>query len=223
MPTENRRIATYLPRHIDERLEAFKSERSIKGDSQALITILSEFFQVSREVTHQGISDTQLQHHIELLRGELLNELESKLFDSQASIERRLQKLEEKVNLSQFEEAKLELISELEKELLNQQEAPGQLNLVPLEEVSISGIQADESPSELNGELQNSTSQTTELKPLSESALAQRLRVTVNALRQARTKDKKVAGSFAKWSRVKDDDDIAWEYDAQTRLFQPVF
>lgn len=43
MPTENRRIATYLPKQVDERLEAFKAERSIKGDSQALIVILSEF------------------------------------------------------------------------------------------------------------------------------------------------------------------------------------
>ncbi|MEX0272709.1 hypothetical protein AB3R30_26760, partial [Leptolyngbyaceae cyanobacterium UHCC 1019] len=46
MPTENRRVATYLPKELDDRLKAFITERSLKGDSPALIVILSEYFQV---------------------------------------------------------------------------------------------------------------------------------------------------------------------------------
>jgi DNA-binding transcriptional regulator YiaG len=60
MPTENRRVAAYLPKEIDEQLKAFKIARELatperltdkqsEADSQALIIILSEFF----GVTHQ--------------------------------------------------------------------------------------------------------------------------------------------------------------------------
>jgi DNA-binding transcriptional regulator YiaG len=47
MPTQNRRVAAYLPKEIDDRLKTFISERNLKGDSPALIAILSEYFGVS--------------------------------------------------------------------------------------------------------------------------------------------------------------------------------
>lgn len=105
MPTENRRVAAYLPPQIDERLETFKSERGLKGDSPALIEILSEFFGVSREATHLSSSELQglsvqvedlslkvAQLENELLgnlknspigdlKNELLSELQGELFD----------------------------------------------------------------------------------------------------------------------------------------------
>ena len=52
MPTKNRRVATYLPQEISASFEAFKVARDIDGDSQALITILSEFLGVSQQVAH---------------------------------------------------------------------------------------------------------------------------------------------------------------------------
>ena len=57
MPTENRRIATYFPKDIDEKFTAFKLERSIRGDSQALLTIVSEFLGLSQEVAHFSSPD----------------------------------------------------------------------------------------------------------------------------------------------------------------------
>jgi hypothetical protein len=82
MPTQNRRVATYLPPHIDEPFKSFKSERDISGDSEALIAILSEYLQVNQEVAYP--SSSNLLQRIEAIEGklgslksELLSELES--------------------------------------------------------------------------------------------------------------------------------------------------
>lgn len=80
MPTENRRVATYLPKELDERFSAFKAERGLNGDSSALIAILSEFLGVSQQVAHE--SSLGLMQRIEALEagfGELKNELLSRL------------------------------------------------------------------------------------------------------------------------------------------------
>jgi hypothetical protein len=68
MPTEKHRVAAYLPAEIDEKFQIFKQERGV-GDSPALILILTEFFGVSREVSHSNSLD------VDALKDELLNEL----------------------------------------------------------------------------------------------------------------------------------------------------
>jgi hypothetical protein len=84
MPTQNRRVATYLPSYIDEPFKAFKSQREISGDSEALIAILCEYLQVSQEVAYP--SSSNLLQRIEAiekklggLKGELLGELKDEL------------------------------------------------------------------------------------------------------------------------------------------------
>ncbi len=72
MPTDKHRIAAYLPPDIDEKFQAFKQKTGV-GDSQALILILTEFLEVSRQMTHAGSLD------IETLKSELLEELLSEL------------------------------------------------------------------------------------------------------------------------------------------------
>lgn len=72
MPTKNRRVATYLPEHIEQKLEAFKAEHGITGDSQALIVILSEFFGVGQSVAHSSA-------HFVSSESDRLREFESKL------------------------------------------------------------------------------------------------------------------------------------------------
>lgn len=69
MATNNTRVAAYLPQDITDALNAFKLERGLihvdtkdeKGlranDSQALITILAEYFGVSQEVAHPTVFD----------------------------------------------------------------------------------------------------------------------------------------------------------------------
>jgi DNA-binding transcriptional regulator YiaG len=53
MPTQNRRVATYLPKEIDDRFQEFKIERNLSSDSQALIVVLSEFLGVNQKVAHE--------------------------------------------------------------------------------------------------------------------------------------------------------------------------
>jgi hypothetical protein len=72
MPTAKHRIAAYLPPEVDEKFQAFKQEQGV-GDSQALILILTEFLEVSREVAHDRSLD------IEVLKSELQSELLSEL------------------------------------------------------------------------------------------------------------------------------------------------
>lgn len=55
MPTENRRVATYLPKEIDSAFKAFKDERGI-GDSAALILILCERLGVTHSVNQVDYS-----------------------------------------------------------------------------------------------------------------------------------------------------------------------
>ena len=84
MPTQNRRIATYLPPHVDEPFKAFKSQRNIKGDSEALIAILSEYLQVSQEVAYPSSSNLLqrievIEERLGSLKSELLSELKIEL------------------------------------------------------------------------------------------------------------------------------------------------
>jgi InsA N-terminal domain len=84
MPTQNRRVATYLPPHIDEPFKAFKSQRDIKGDSEALIAILSEYLQVSQEVAYSSSSNLlqrieAIEEKLGSLKSELLSEFQIKL------------------------------------------------------------------------------------------------------------------------------------------------
>lgn len=146
MPTENRRVATYLPKDISDRLEAFKTERDIKGDSQALIVILSEFLGVSQQVAHPVAQDSSkiieriqaIESGLESLKGNLLSELQSELLriekDLNNRLDDRLVHLAEKSLVQQVkEEIKSELRSEFKSELVRggkSSEAPGQLNLL---------------------------------------------------------------------------------------------
>ena len=78
MPTDKHRIAAYLPPEVDEKFQAFKQEKGV-GDSQALILILTEFLEVSREVAHDSSLD------IEALKSELRSELLGKIAEGVTS------------------------------------------------------------------------------------------------------------------------------------------
>lgn len=83
MPTAKHRIAAYLPSEIDEKFQAFKQERGV-GDSQALILILTEFLEVSHQVTHSSSLS------FEALKSELLSELSSELEIKFSDLKREL-------------------------------------------------------------------------------------------------------------------------------------
>ena len=179
MPTENRRVATYLPKHIDDRLESFKVERGLKGDSPALIAILEEYFGVSREVAQ--VSNTPL--------GQRVDALENKVNDLVGVLTQRLQELGEAMKSTQVEplnqlkesfigelksELKSSLLIELRSELFDELQSkppvfelpltsPGQLSLLELKDDTESKFTSSihsESDNELPSELLIPTSNT---------------------------------------------------------------
>ena len=107
MPTENRRVATYLPKELDDCLKTFITERNLKGDSPALIVILSEYFQVdtlvAQKVDYSGFVRTEqfqeladkvsdLTERVE--KGGSVSGLLSKLPDKMRQIAERLDRVE---------------------------------------------------------------------------------------------------------------------------------
>lgn len=83
MPTQNRRVATYLPPELDNRFKAFIAERNLKGDSQALIVVLSEFLGVGLPVTHSV-------DYSSLVKLEQFNELSEKVSKLSDRIDKEL-------------------------------------------------------------------------------------------------------------------------------------
>jgi hypothetical protein len=95
MPTDNRRIATYIPKEIDDRFQAFRQEKGV-SESKALILLMSEYFGVSQQVAYS--SDSPLAKQIEELSS-LVSELKSELST--------------KIGEERISELKSELLSEL--------------------------------------------------------------------------------------------------------------
>lgn len=207
MPTENRRVAAYLPKSIDDRLETFKVERGLKGDSPALIAILEEYFGVSREVTHSSNS----LFDIEAFRGSLLSELRSELLDLRLEIKNEL--------LS-------ELRSELPKADEEEVDRPKQLSIsVEHGHEEDEELEIDELPGELKSELPTQPSESDESKaselpdeleskPLDGSVtwsgveLGKRLRISQSQLASQQHKPKE---QFAEWSQEKDPNRLRWQ------------
>lgn len=107
MTTKNPRVATYLPKELDDRLKAFIIERNLKGGSPALIVILSEYFgidtQVAQKVDYSGFVRTEQFEELAAKVSELSERIEqggsvsgllSKLPDKMRQIAERLDRVE---------------------------------------------------------------------------------------------------------------------------------
>jgi hypothetical protein len=194
MPTQNRRIATYLPKEIDEKFKAFKLDRGITGDSQALLAVLSEFLGVTEVVVpSMSIQYEELSQQLSDFRAELTC-LESKLFS-------RL---------------KSELLAEINSEILDSSvdrlraeglsvSVPGQLNLLAIElpDPALS-VKSDLS------------------RILTGEELAKRLQVpNSRSLRDQISRHKDDASYFSRWSSKKDPEGIPWERSGKG-LYRPI-
>lgn len=215
MSTQNRRIATYLPKEVDEKFQAFKLERGLNGDSPALIAILETFFGVSQEVAHLGSSEfNELSTRVNTLKTEL-SSLENKLFSE----------LKSKL----LSELRSELLDELKSELPKSEQSfspPGQLSLLGLKSELSSELPhsaPSELESELPSELLNSDGDASSCddlltepsgKLLDGSAfwsgveLSNRLKVSSPDI-SSRKGDP--VQKFAEWSQKKDPDGLAWK------------
>jgi hypothetical protein len=224
MPTENRRVATYLPKELDDRFKAFIADRQLKGDSQALIVILSEFLGVSLPVAQKVDYSAFVTH-------EQLAELSSKVFELSATIEngRLPGKILNKL-LGQFNQLEGRVVSlEMTASQLDAQEptpvvdkpVPGQMHLLELAESSErqSELPIGESESSKGGSQSSSNG---ELQPMRGSALARRLNVSPQSIANNKSNWKDEPNRFIEWTRKKDPDRAAWEYRSEGRLFYPI-
>jgi hypothetical protein len=212
MPTKNRRVAAYLPKEIDNCLQAFISERSLNGDSPALIAILSEFFGVNQQVAHHSeplVSKTEFEDTLRQLRSELLGELSSEL----KAVEARMTALESKIGSVQ--QVKDELLSELKRELPKEDQVPGQLQLIP-DQPQVSGRLLGEPDSKLPSEPEGG------LVPLSGQALSIRLGLHKQVAINNKNKWKHEPDKFTQWSKSKDPDGVGWEYREDSKLYHPI-
>jgi hypothetical protein len=199
MPTENRRVAAYLPKELDDRFKSFIAERGLKGESPALIAILSEFLGVSQEVAHQSSSEFQaLSLRMDGIDSSLQenSKLLSELLD-------RITKIE-----SMSAPVSQPLVSVPVAETI-----PGQMDLLaeisPVVPISVSSDSLSDSKSELLA-----------LKPLNGAQLAKRFCVDRGT---PNTKKRELDSlAFRAWSKSKDPDDIEWNYDEASKRFVPI-
>jgi DNA-binding transcriptional regulator YiaG len=203
MPTENRRVAAYLPKEIDEALTAFKAERGLKGDSPALIAILSEFFGVSQKIAQPMQYQTDLVT-IDRVK-ELIDERTYQLRDQVLEIESILAtKLElSSARTSIFQQLQSEsdsqaAIGELEGKLLNDIEDLRQ-RVEALESTKSTGL------------------------TLSTGELAKRLGIDSSTLSHWKSTGKKGKSpdELLKATRDRDPDGIGWVVIPETGKFKP--
>lgn len=218
MPTENRRVATYLPKEIDDRLEVFKKDRDLTGDSPALIAILSEFFGVSVAVAHPSSSNLSkrveaLESQIAELMGVLtegLQNLNDVVLDSEHL------EADEKVNSSSFVKTEQleELITAKVSELITTAEKGSSPNSL-LSKLPEKMKRLEERINDLEAVDKTET--------LSSGELAKRLGIDGSTLSHWKSSGAKGKSpdEMLKATRDKDPDGIGWIYMSETKQFKP--
>jgi hypothetical protein len=199
MPSQKDRIAAYVSSAIFSEFKRFKSERSLKSDSEALTVILSEFLGVGREVSYE-MNQAFLQH---------LKPLQD-----------RIEKLE--TLFGGIDQMKPSARGELDSESPDQ--GTGLLLVTPANQCStekVPDLTTGESISELLIDPLNEGKLDSMSLPeigLLGNKLAKRLGVGQSTL-SARKKDS--PDKFAKWSSEKDPSGVAWESHS-SGVFQPI-
>lgn len=221
MPTTNRRVATYLPPELDDRLKAFIVERNLKGDSPALIVILSEYFgvdtQVAQKVDYSGFVKVEQFEELAAKVSELSERIEkdSLIGISPEKIRRMAERLE-KVETFAVLPPSVESIP-VPKVV---ESVPGQMDLLSSSPDRLHDDVIDETqPEKLDELLSESKS---ELKPLNGAELARRFGLTSKAVSNLRTKYQDQLERLTKYTRKKDPDGIAWQYNSSDKLYHPV-
>ncbi len=214
MPTKNRRVATYLPPELDDRLKAFIEERGLKGDSPALITILSEFFGVGYKVAQSvdyssfvtkaeflELSEKVLSLEAASVKGNSPSSLLSKLPEKLKKIEGRIDSLEATTG-----ELEVAVSASIDSEV-----HPGQMNLLDATE---STGEVEESPSSPPSNLS--------LQPLNGPSLSRRFGLNEKVVTNQRNTLKNDPDKFTAWTKKKDPDKISWRYDPAAKKYHPI-
>ncbi len=221
MPTKNRRVATYLPPELDDRLKAFIEERGLKGDSPALITILSEFFGVGYKVA-QAVDYSNFVTKAEFLElSEKVLSLEAAFTSSNPAnsilgkLLEKLKKIESRIDCLEATTEDLEVAVATS---TDSEDHPGQMSLLTCSEHSSESLSNSKAePSQVKSDSY------TKLQPLSGYALAKRIGRSRSTL--SNNKDDWWEDSpekFIEWIKEIDPDGIAWRYDSASKKYHPI-
>jgi hypothetical protein len=201
MATKNRRIATYLPSEIDDWFKAFKSERSIEGDSQALLQILSEYSGVSQNAAYSNSPEIlvrveNIEKNLSVFRNELFDEVKEFVLSILSQPTTNSDSVELVVGLH-------------ESVISNTDELPSSsksesLNLEMVESLPDSGPWQEFQDSEIS---------------LLAVDLAKRLGSGQSTIAN-RKKDSPDA--FAKWTLARDPDGLSWKFNIESGMFSPI-
>ena len=153
MPTENRRVATYLPKELDDRLKAFIVERNLKGDSPALIVILSEYFGVdtlvAQKVDYSSFVRTEQFQELAAKVSELATVVEKSNSPSTllSNLPNKIKRLEERIDslesLTKQPTVDQIAVDEASMEIVNDGSSPGQIDLLSFKEGDIQSEDAE--------------------------------------------------------------------------------
>ena len=208
MATDNRRVAAYFPKEVDEAFKKFKIENGFAteekpslNDSKALIHILSEFLKVEHSVAHSvSLPDNLVTtEQLESLSQEFQAKL-SELLSNSLQLTQRIKVLESNQTLGK---------EQLESEPA---EVRGQLSMLGETEgvdsqVSIGKTSVVSSQFEIPEEW---------LKGLSARKLEEFWPVNRRTIGNHKNNE-----DFAQWSADQDPHGIPWEYRQDTKKFYP--
>jgi hypothetical protein len=201
MPTTNPKVSAYIPQHLFDRFKSFYEERRLSM-SQAVAVIFAEYFEVSLLVDHSSeLRNSSISQRLE--------EVERKLAQVSGLHSRLLSELEEKVD---------SLAKDIYKNLEVSGEPSTQLDsgLPLLEYIDFKATQGElltELPKEDTSEVpvtpQNDLP--VEIQPIAGLKLSE-LRFGLSKNTLAGVKRKMTPEEFARWTKEKDPDGIAWKY-----------
>lgn len=216
MGTDNRRVAAYLPKEIDDRLKEFIVERGLKGDSPALIEILSEYFGVAhstaQKVDYSGF--VRIEQFQELV--DKVSALEKRL-EASSSEDNLLGKLPSKMRQMAERLEKVEAVASLRTASLANS-SDGESIVVP-GQMGLPGLTGGELPVSLSDTTLQAQS-TDAIQPLNGHQLSKRFGIAKDSV--SGVKRKKTSDDFLKWTKEKDPDGIAWQFNSGDKLYHPI-
>ncbi len=208
MTTDNKKVSGYLPQYIFDLFEGFRQKRSLSASS-ALITILSEYFQVDQKVDLQA----SLLSGDNFVSREQFESLENKLSELSSSLLSELDKMVEKRFSSLHSELLSSPLKSIEIQTVNVESEPQedsnhlQLDLIDTV-VSKEDIEVDSQSSQTASEQSDFILSEPSIS-LSGKLLAKRLGIGAPVLS---SKKKELSEQdFYNWLQEKDPDKIYWQ------------
>ncbi len=225
MTTEHPKVTAYVPEPILDALDDWKSQNNIESRSAAIVAILADYLEVAYSVRHPSSVPAALSNSPSTVLAELakLSErvtvLEQQMLSSTAHgtlPSAVLASDAASVNIASWEN-----IDSIDEALST---SP---STVPLEDARTDGKALGAVPGEvlikstrLGDKAPGNAPSTVPVAPLSQAALAKRLGCSDKAIEKHRKLGDKE--SFAKWSRNRDPDSIAWTWEGGGGRGQPL-